>query len=238
MPDGVRCCWPGQVWEEAKRSCIGTPTECPLGSKPAGQKCRYPVRTGEHGLRWVFSPYAGVEFTESAITTDQYLQCARAGKCRHPDKSPFCNYGQINRSTHPVNGVDFQQATSFCRWVGGRLPSAEEWEQEASAGDVRTYPWGEEQPSCDHGVRRTNERLCEAEYTQPVCRNRKGDSVSGLCDMQANVSEWTSTVVDGEAILKGSLVGNRRSKWERDRRLEPNRKEASLGFRCARIPSE
>lgn len=45
---------------------------------------------------------------------------------------------------HPVTQICGEDARAYCKWVGGRLPSLDEWETAARAGAKTTYPWGAE----------------------------------------------------------------------------------------------
>jgi formylglycine-generating enzyme required for sulfatase activity len=98
----------------------------------------------------------GFRLDRTEVTVGAYAQCVRAGVCSEPDAYQdergnyriFCNWKHPqNRSAHPINCVDFQQAKAFCAWAGKRLPSEEEWECAARAGsEGRTYPWGNDKP--------------------------------------------------------------------------------------------
>ncbi|MCW1884217.1 formylglycine-generating enzyme family protein [Luteolibacter flavescens] len=43
---------------------------------------------------------------------------------------------------HPVTQISGEDARAYCRWVGGRLPTLDEWETAARAGADTPYPWG------------------------------------------------------------------------------------------------
>ena len=129
----------------------------------------------------------------------------------------------------PVTGVNQAQATAFAQWLGGRLPTALEWERAARGTDGRPFPWG----------RRWNKDLlsCNSPQLKPPGSFPDGASPVGALDMAGNVSEWTATTDDKarvavkggscrdatpEAFHMGEVV------W-----TEPGKQHGALGFRCA-----
>ena len=80
------------------------------------------------------------------VTVAAYLKCIAAGACdRELEKHDTANHAfnvKNHRLDHPVNAVTWGEAESFCRWMGGRLPTAVEWEYAAKGGEARIFPWG------------------------------------------------------------------------------------------------
>ena len=84
------------------------------------------------------------------VTVAIYDACVRAGSCTRaggPDLDPFCNEGKPERANHPINCVDWNQAMTYCNYIGARLPTEPEWEYAARGSDGRKYPWGNTPPN-------------------------------------------------------------------------------------------
>ena len=186
---------------------------------------------------------ASVEFTSTEVTVSQYTACIRAGNCTEPkskSENKFCNYGYADRDIHPINCVDWNQAEVYCRWVGGRLPTENEWQLEASNKGTREFSWGNEPATCENAIwSQGGASGCGKDSTWPVCSRPKGKSISGLCDMTGNVLEWTSSARDSARVLRGGSwlssnpVGLRSMLRTQN---DPMTKRDDIGFRCARVP--
>lgn len=171
--------------------------------------------------RVTVKPFA---LARAPVTVKQYRACMKAGVCTAP--APECDFDKFHADeSQPVVCVSWDQASAFCAWVGGRLPSEAEWEYAArSGGKDQRYPWGNEEPTCDRAVMREEVPGCGRDATWPVCSKPKGNSEQGLCDLAGNVWEWMSDYYhktyygapdDGSAYLvpKGSKRANRGSSW-------------------------
>ena len=172
--------------------------------------------SGEAAITWVYSKPAILQFAKTETTVAQYRACVESGGCklnnhRTSSEHGYCNWGHSNRDDHPMNCVKWYGAYQFCRWVGGRLPTEDEWYAESSDGGSRKYPWGSQSPDCRRCVKHEVTRGCGKDRTWPVCSKTYGNSVSGLCDMSGNVWEWTSSKWDGPKggrVVRGGGFGS------------------------------
>jgi eukaryotic-like serine/threonine-protein kinase len=126
------------------------------------------------------------------VTNARYAACVKEGACSPPALlSSFKRaeyFGVPELADYPVIHVSWGQAASFCVWAGGRLPTEAEWERAArGTEDARTYPWGDDAPSCD----KANFAGCVGD-TDRVGRRPAGQSPYGAFDMAGNVWEWTA----------------------------------------------
>jgi len=181
------------------------------------------------------------------VTNEQYNQCVSAGSCSVNKK-----YDGFTDPQQPVVGVDWNQADTYCKWAGKRLPTEAEWEKAARGTDRRTYPWGE-MIDCS----RANYGDCKHGKTKPVGSYPSGASPYGAMDMAGNVWEWCADWYD-ENYYKSSPNRNptgpgsgqyrvlRGGSWyylpnylraASRSGLDPaGRSSGHLGFRCARTP--
>jgi formylglycine-generating enzyme required for sulfatase activity len=152
------------------------------------------------------------------VTVGNYRKCVSAGRCSAPMTGVGCNWGNpLRGDDYPVNCVDWNQADSYCRWAGRRLPTEAEWEKAAgggaetrySFGDNKSlygaYAWGRENSGVDeHPIMFLAGRYLHlTKYvstygglTHPV--GQKKPNQFGLYDMYGNVWEWVSDWYDGK----------------------------------------
>ncbi len=166
------------------------------------------------------------------VTIDAYAKCVSAGKCSAPNTGGTCNWNVGGKGNHPINCVDWNQATSYCQWAGKRLPTEPEWEW-AARGQARgtEYPWGNDAPVAQACWKRS-------EGTCAVGGYPSGDAPGGIHDLAGNVREWTSTAYDDSArVDRGGGwdfgIPSRLRAAARNR-SDPSRRYGNLGFRCAR----
>lgn len=153
---------------------------------------------------------------------------ARGHNWKAPD-GPGSSYKE--RLKHPVTNMSYNDAAAYCRWQAARLPTAAEWEYAARGDSGRIFPWGAEwKPDFAHW------QNGEAAGTRATGSIPSGNTPEGIADLVGNVWEWTSTLENGKAVLKGGswMESNPASLRAAVRRLEdPNIPSLDNGFRCA-----
>ncbi len=182
------------------------------------------------------------------VTVPDYRKCAKAGKCVIVGltRSKRCNWDKSGGDGHPINCVDWNEAKTYCAWVGKRLPTEAEWEKAARGTDGRIYPWGNQWDSSRANVG-TGGTVSVGSYPSGV-------SPYGVHDMASNVFEWTSSLYkpypykaddredskakDFRVVLRGgwwqSTAVNARVSH---RTWHYSDKQAyAFGFRCAKTP--
>ena len=184
---------------------------------------------------------ASFSMDKTEVTVTAYDACVSAGGCTTPDTTPpYCNEGVSGRGNHPINCVDWAQATKYCASVGKRLPTEEEWQYAAQGDDGHEYPWGNAAPGnqlCWNGEGSTLGKG-KRQSTCAVGSFPSGNSPFGLSDMSGNVWEWTSSKYDDNArVSRGGC-------WDNDNpsnvraairyRDAPSSRDINLGFRCSR----
>lgn len=134
----------------------------------------------------------GYWIQETKVTNRMYDQCLKAGACTPPTQElggPV--FSNPEYASHPVVGVNWDQAQAYCSWIQGSLPTEAQWEKAARGLNGNPYPWGTSNPSCDL----LNFSYCN-KSTNDVKAYQIGKSPFGLFDMAGNVFEWVSDWYD------------------------------------------
>nr|VFJ88026.1 MAG: Formylglycine-generating enzyme, required for sulfatase activity, contains SUMF1/FGE domain [Candidatus Kentron sp. H]VFJ89995.1 MAG: Formylglycine-generating enzyme, required for sulfatase activity, contains SUMF1/FGE domain [Candidatus Kentron sp. H]VFJ96375.1 MAG: Formylglycine-generating enzyme, required for sulfatase activity, contains SUMF1/FGE domain [Candidatus Kentron sp. H] len=153
-------------------------------------------------------------------------------------KSDYLDKPQYKADNQPVVGVDWYDAHAFCRWVGRRLPTTEEWEYAARwnrENPYSLYPWGNE-------FDKDRDVFGESPLFWPVAVDAPPGEAAQVAHLAGNVQEWTSEIVETkngepyqrikggnwkESGLPKALVFDRPTSAAREYRGN------ETGFRCA-----
>jgi formylglycine-generating enzyme required for sulfatase activity len=200
---------------------------------------------------------AAYRIDRTEVTAGAYGRCVQAGVCRSPVQFPGDH--RFDGPTQPVVGVSWDDAVSYCRWVGARLPTEAEWERAARGVDGRTFPWGRAwNPSLSSHGRFDSvgsdafaaDRSDGYRFTAPVGSFPDGASPYGLVDMAGNAWEWVldwygeyepAPVSGGAAtprlfrVLRGGSWTSPGT-WQRTTmryQALPQYRSLEIGFRCA-----
>jgi len=238
------------------------PSDCPSGMVgiPGG---RYKLAVRRDDVE--VAPFC-LDATE--VTVLAIEACVDGKACREPTAyaatlaETFCNWKHPSRrAKHPVNCVDWSQATAYCAFVGRRLPTEEEWEWAARSGDKGwKYPWGDSAPTeeranacgkeCPPNVKAKIGFAMPAHLdgddafpeTAPVGSFPKGDNRWGVHDLSGNVAELTSSKFEtggSDRVERGGswfhFEAQGLSAGARER-VAPTSNGMGIGFRCAKTP--
>lgn len=174
------------------------------------------------------------------VTNAAYRECVDAKICRAAstlEDSRLTNgmAHVFRRPAHPVAGVSWDDARTYCEWKGKRLPTEAEWERTARADDNRRYVWGNETPDKQrHGV------FGGKATTEPVGSYAEGKSAYGHLDLAGNVWEWVADDYDPFAYQRSTRsTGVPGSCEEIEAAQNQLRKEGKQGYTGTNpIPSE
>jgi len=144
---------------------------------------------------------------------------------------------------HPMVNVTYSEASAYCQWAGGVLPTEAQWEYAARGPKGYRYPWSNDwSPDKLEYNNRTG--------TAAVTAHPAGASYFGCYDMEGNVWQWcrdgytsniarnvTDPMVIGEPrVIRGCAFGSDGAKdcMAAVRGINPGSKRSDhVGFRVA-----
>ncbi|MGA8576362.1 MAG: formylglycine-generating enzyme family protein [Candidatus Cybelea sp.] len=136
-------------------------------------------------------------------------------------KHPYGPGSSIDsKPDHPVVHVAYEDAETYARWAGKRLPTEAEWEFAARGGlDGRDFVWGDEMEPDGRPAANTWRgdfpwRSTAKHGPGTMTGGRFAPNAYGLYDMAGNVWEWTSDwfVSDRGAIESPCCAGDTRER--------------------------
>jgi sulfatase modifying factor 1 len=262
---GGRCCAEGQQLE--RNSCTGKPLRCPAGLTLTELGCV--ARDGRAhiaGGALVISPndweaegvveartltVAAFDIDISEVTIERWQSCRTCRGTAVGAPSTTLEPGL------PVTAVSAEQAASFCRQGGGRLPTSDEWIFAAAGGSsaspgasgaasagpatggaasttARRFPWGQTGLVCRRAAFGLESGPCAVGAAGPEIAGARPDgrTPDGVLDLAGNVAEW-AIEPDGSARAHGGSFRSRGAgelkSWSVESDEGPS---AHVGFRC------
>jgi Sulfatase-modifying factor enzyme 1 len=180
------------------------------------------------------------QITKTPITVGHYRDCVTAAACSVPELSggacatvavPIIEGktydAKPSAESLPVTCASPRQAMAYCAWVGGSLPTAEQWHHAARGASVRRFAWGSETPGCDKhpraiSIEADGKGCCAGDSCEPATYYAVGQrsvaaSPAGLLDVLLTPGELVrgtkgSSVPacdheNGACVVQGILPG-------------------------------
>jgi len=210
--------------------------------EPLGQRCDETTFASELPLH--SQQVAGFWISRTEVTVADYGRCVAAGRCGPAGYEGGAQ--RFQRPNLPVTLVTFDDASRYCGFRAGRLPTEAEFERAARGPARRLYPWGKSflGSLANHGrlgVDPTDSSDGFAELA-PVGSFPAGATPEGILDLAGNVAEWTSDAfapgydlpATTERSVRGGHYADAAPFLRGAARLgkPPDTREPTLGFRC------
>jgi formylglycine-generating enzyme required for sulfatase activity len=172
------------------------------------------------------------DFDVTEVSVERYQECVRAKACApvRPQKEPSL----------PVRWVTPKQATDFCAFAGGHLPTGAEWVLAAAGDEGRRFPWGSTGLVCRRAAFGLVDGPCAAQGSGPDAAGSRPDGASpeGLLDLAGNVAEWTLEPDGTFRARGGSYAATGAAELKSWASREIAGASPEVGFRCAYAPQE
>ncbi len=140
------------------------------------------------------------------VSRADYNECMLAGPCEPPMLET--QHPELSAPNHPIAGITWAQADTYCEFRKGRLPTEAEWERAARGDSARRFPWGRayNETLANHGAPALALESLDGQPSQEdgvlhladVRAFAASKSSHGVVQMAGNVWEWTA---DGYAPL-------------------------------------
>lgn len=132
------------------------------------------------------------------VLFEQYELCVAQARCQPIGRGP-----ERAHRLRDIALVTYQDAATYCGFVSGRLPTADEWEIAARGKRGWLYPWGNEWNRDNIAMPRTLWLSRDNAYTYFTPCESPARSPFGLCDMAGTAPEFVAS--DGErAEVRGA----------------------------------
>jgi formylglycine-generating enzyme required for sulfatase activity len=186
----------------------------------------YRTEAERHGWSLVFAPFVPADTTAIASQDGPSWWRRVDGACWKQPEGPQSDLsGRLN---HPVVHVSWNDATTFAAWVGGRLPTENEWEFAAAGGLAEAiYPWGCKEPDdvaftpCNIWQGEFPTRNAAADgYLSTAPADAFAPNGYGLFNMVGNTWEWCADAYRVRSLARAARERNERARAAGERLLK------------------
>ncbi len=227
-----------------------TPVENPMILIPAGEFIMGAMDGGmdEQPVRSVYLDAYAINQYE--VTQTHYNEFVKETGHRKPLSRYVTDVENFDHPNQPAIYIGWEDAYTYCKWRGQRLPTEAEWEKAARGPEAGTWPW---MIKFAPGVANFIGIEDDGVVTMPVGHYEADKSPYGLYDMSGNAREWVQDwyeqdyYKDGPAknpqgpdmgemkVMRGGSWNDSRFSGRTTTRLKmiPKYRDTAVGFRCA-----
>ncbi|UQA63646.1 SUMF1/EgtB/PvdO family nonheme iron enzyme [Polyangium aurulentum] len=242
---GPRCCGEGQRLEGGV--CRGTARRCAAGLAVTESGCVASPRAvaiaggtlrigpGDWEAQGQITPrtaeVSAFAIDAYEVSEARYAACVAASAC-----APLPLRGEPGRA---ISGVTLTEASQFCAWAGGALPTSDQLAFAAAGAKGRRYAWGDTGAVCRRAAWGLQGGPCGEGALGPEITGSHPDGASpeGVHDLAGNVAEWARPLdaalsvaeVRGGSWADGAASALR--SWNR-REIPVGMRSAEVGLRC------
>ena len=158
-----------------------------MGCVPGDSRC-HPEEKPQHEVTLSRGFWMG----RNEVQVGSYKRYTQLARDAHKKKIPMPPLARgMTADDYPVGSVTWEEATSYCKWAGGRLPSEAEWEYAARGGSPTSeiYPMN----SADSRNKANFYGKAGSDIWDDLAPVKQFDANGyGLFDMAGNVWEWVN----------------------------------------------
>lgn len=143
---------------------------------------------------------------DTEVSVAEYMLCVSLGGCRSPEEVDFVPKPEfatwkMDDPRLPINYIEHADAAQYCEFVGGRLPTEQEWVWAAGSGKGWKFAWGNrvgphsEDQYCGEFLRPGYREFMAVPC--PAKQHPSDRTTQGIYDMTGGLDEWVAADADG-----------------------------------------
>jgi formylglycine-generating enzyme required for sulfatase activity len=160
-----------------------------------------PLYVNDYGFppRQSIASLRSFQINKYEVSNYQYGLCVKYGDCTVPVVPTDFEDKKIQNL--PVVNVTLFQASTYCHWLGQRLPNQYEWERAARGPDLYDWPWGNDQEPTPETANMPWQKFIPTRL-ESIDSHPQGKSPEGIYNLVGNAAEWTSSFLEGSTAYE------------------------------------